>query len=361
MKKRKIVYILLILYAGVFLTSGIGAPVTAHFNQFELANKFYGLMSLSCHQNPLRSFWIFGYPMALCSRCSGIYLGSILTLLLLIFKDFRLKSLFIILLLLMVITEIVLEKVTILEGNNFIRFISGNICGFIFIVLFNNVFSYLIGFFVMKNIKRIMSFILCISLFMFQMPAFSLGQKPLTLQEFIQTHNKIKVIYNYPSIKLAANNVTNITAAPVNKVKIPAGTPVIIRSADTLNSKAIVSGSTVSFIVERDVKIDDKTVVRAGSDVQAHISYAKKRGMVGEPGVIQISDFVVNAVDGTFIPLRASIFSSGEDKSDTALLMGILLCLPFLMIKGGNAEIPAGTVKTVFTNSDASITLKESL
>ena len=28
-----------------------------------------------CHQMPDRSFWIQGHPMAVCARCSGIYLG----------------------------------------------------------------------------------------------------------------------------------------------------------------------------------------------------------------------------------------------------------------------------------------------
>jgi uncharacterized membrane protein len=29
-----------------------------------------------CHQDPARSFWILGAPMAVCVRCLGIYLGA---------------------------------------------------------------------------------------------------------------------------------------------------------------------------------------------------------------------------------------------------------------------------------------------
>ena len=29
-----------------------------------------------CHQDPARSFWIFGAPVAVCARCLGIYLGA---------------------------------------------------------------------------------------------------------------------------------------------------------------------------------------------------------------------------------------------------------------------------------------------
>lgn len=28
-----------------------------------------------CHQNPMRSFYLIGEPLAVCARCSGIYLG----------------------------------------------------------------------------------------------------------------------------------------------------------------------------------------------------------------------------------------------------------------------------------------------
>lgn len=32
--------------------------------------------SLVCHQQPERSFWLFGAPIAICARCLGIYLGA---------------------------------------------------------------------------------------------------------------------------------------------------------------------------------------------------------------------------------------------------------------------------------------------
>ena len=35
----------------------------------------YSIFSPICHQNPARSFFIFGYPLAVCSRCLGIYVG----------------------------------------------------------------------------------------------------------------------------------------------------------------------------------------------------------------------------------------------------------------------------------------------
>lgn len=35
-----------------------------------------------CHQIPSRSFFLFGYPLAVCSRCFGIYVGFLIGVLL---------------------------------------------------------------------------------------------------------------------------------------------------------------------------------------------------------------------------------------------------------------------------------------
>jgi uncharacterized membrane protein len=41
----------------------------------------YACFAPICHQRPDRSFQAFGYPLAVCARCSGIYLGAFLGLL----------------------------------------------------------------------------------------------------------------------------------------------------------------------------------------------------------------------------------------------------------------------------------------
>lgn len=42
---------------------------------FSMAGLIYSVFSPICHQIPSRCFILFGYPMAVCSRCLGIYLG----------------------------------------------------------------------------------------------------------------------------------------------------------------------------------------------------------------------------------------------------------------------------------------------
>ncbi|MBI2678989.1 MAG: DUF2085 domain-containing protein [Candidatus Koribacter versatilis] len=54
----------------------IAAPLLATSPLLSLSiRKFF---SIVCHQDPARSFWIAGAPIAVCVRCLGIYLGGAL-------------------------------------------------------------------------------------------------------------------------------------------------------------------------------------------------------------------------------------------------------------------------------------------
>jgi len=35
----------------------------------------YAVFSLICHQIPSRCFYVYGYPLAVCARCFGVYFG----------------------------------------------------------------------------------------------------------------------------------------------------------------------------------------------------------------------------------------------------------------------------------------------
>ncbi len=53
----------------------LGAPMLAANRQYAAASVTYSLFSRICHQMPERSFALAGFPLAVCHRCFGIYLG----------------------------------------------------------------------------------------------------------------------------------------------------------------------------------------------------------------------------------------------------------------------------------------------
>jgi uncharacterized membrane protein len=64
------------LYALTLAILGLAAPLFAAIGQWELSTEIMVFLSKACHQNPVRSFWLCGHPVALCGRCLGVYFGT---------------------------------------------------------------------------------------------------------------------------------------------------------------------------------------------------------------------------------------------------------------------------------------------
>lgn len=56
--------------------TALSAPVLSYHGMLLAALAVLQFLSPVCHQDPARSFWILGEPVAVCARCLGIYLGA---------------------------------------------------------------------------------------------------------------------------------------------------------------------------------------------------------------------------------------------------------------------------------------------
>lgn len=81
--KKPVIFWLITAAVVVLLVSLIVvAPVAAATGHTEVAAGIYHAFSPLCHQRADRSYFIAGYQFAVCSRCTGVYAGFALTLLL---------------------------------------------------------------------------------------------------------------------------------------------------------------------------------------------------------------------------------------------------------------------------------------
>ncbi|MEO8434594.1 MAG: DUF2085 domain-containing protein [Pyrinomonadaceae bacterium] len=53
----------------------VSAPLARSANHQGFAFTIYRAFSYACHQLPERSFYLSGYQLAVCARCTGLYLG----------------------------------------------------------------------------------------------------------------------------------------------------------------------------------------------------------------------------------------------------------------------------------------------
>ena len=59
-----------------FGAAALSAPAFSALSLPLVAWAIWQFFSSVCHQDPARSFWILGAPVAVCARCLGIYLGA---------------------------------------------------------------------------------------------------------------------------------------------------------------------------------------------------------------------------------------------------------------------------------------------
>jgi hypothetical protein len=142
----------------------------------------------------------------------------------------------------------------------------------------------------------------------------------------------------------------------VKTVKLSAGSPVILRLTETVDANEVTAGQQIASQVVQDVKSGNTVVIKAGTLALAQVSKADKNGMLGQAGELIISDFYTTSVDGTRVPLMATLSATGKDKMPLAIVGGFLCLFP-LLIKGGKAIIPSGTQKTVYTAADVTVSL----
>lgn len=168
----------------------------------------------------------------------------------------------------------------------------------------------------------------------------------------------MKSVYFKPGVLLMAIAMLTMSfTMPGEVVVIKAGTMIPMELMSTLTSNNTRSGQMVDFRVVSDIKVNNKTVITAGSIAQGQITKAEKNGLLGSAGELEISIRSVKAVDGTTIYLSNNNLSDeGSNKLALSIVL-TLFCLFGFLIRGGKAEIPAGTQIQGMVSSNVEINL----
>ena len=152
------------------------------------------------------------------------------------------------------------------------------------------------------------------------------------------------------------------------ELKIPAGTPLEIETAYTVNSQYVRPEELISFRVVVPIKVDGVTVVEEYSLVTGRIVEAKRGGHWGKAGKLSWIMQDVVATDLTRVPLKARNDSPSDNRmtgtshggqvATQMIIMGALMPLvaPLALTagfrRGENAVLPEGKRFIVFVKSD---------
>ena len=135
-------------------------------------------------------------------------------------------------------------------------------------------------------------------------------------------------------------------------VRVPAGTPVELETAYTIDSQLVRAGDAVSFRVVNPVVVDGQVVIEKGAAATAVVTKAERGGHFGRAGRLAWTIKEVTAADGTRLPLEFSGRIVGDSKGGKVATRMILtgtffwFAPPVALLhgfkRGGNAVVPEG-------------------
>lgn len=155
------------------------------------------------------------------------------------------------------------------------------------------------------------------------------------------------------SLALVAISVAP-TSAQGATVRVPAGTSIALRTTSSISPATAKTGDVITLAVANDVLIGGKLVFKSGASARAEVTRSERRGIAGKPDHVTIVVQSVEAVDGSMIPVSATKAAEGEDKMVITIIL-TLVCLPLILMKGGEAQIAPGATLNAATNGVADI------
>ena len=95
----------------------------------------------------------------------------------------------------------------------------------------------------------------------------------------------------------------------MEKIVIPAGTPVTVRLAQTLSSATAIAGQHFEATLDEPLQINGQTVAARGADVVGHVVDARHSGRFHHPGALRLALDGIS-VDGHMMPVQSSAYVS---------------------------------------------------
>lgn len=148
----------------------------------------------------------------------------------------------------------------------------------------------------------------------------------------------------------------SVAAAPAaavvpDKLTLKEGADVSLKFAQDVNSKTANDDDPVALVLDQDIKIGDMVVVKAGAKAVGTITHAKKAGMLGKAGELNMRlDYLIT--DSGRLRLRGTKGKEGEGKVGATVALTVLFGPIGLIKHGKNVEIKQGTPLLVFTDEN---------
>lgn len=156
-----------------------------------------------------------------------------------------------------------------------------------------------------------------------------------------------------------ASATTTTTASAVSpdasgKYVLKEGEDVPLTFAQDLSSKTAAEGDPVALTLAEDLKVGNVVVAKAGSHAFGEVTNAKKSGMMGKAGELNLRlDYL--KVGDTKVHLRGTKGKEGESGTTSAVVLTVLFGPIGLIKHGKNVDIKQGSALKVYVSDDVAL------
>jgi hypothetical protein len=138
---------------------------------------------------------------------------------------------------------------------------------------------------------------------------------------------------------------------PSAKLVLKEGTDVKLKFAQDLSSKTANDDDPINLVLDEDLKVGDVTVCKAGAKALGTVTHAKKAGMMGKGGELNMRlEYLL--VGDTRMRLRGTKGKEGEGKVGAAVALTVLFGPIGLIKHGKNVEVKQGTPLLAYVDQD---------
>jgi hypothetical protein len=134
---------------------------------------------------------------------------------------------------------------------------------------------------------------------------------------------------SFAEVSPESNVVAAVTqpAAPQSakkKITVPAGTRILVRMIDSIDSSKQVTGSRFSATLETGLQIDDVVVAPRGTKVYGRLVSAKSSGKMSGSSelALELTDIVINGATYPLLTSTYTIEGKGEGKNTAKKVVG---------------------------------------
>jgi hypothetical protein len=135
------------------------------------------------------------------------------------------------------------------------------------------------------------------------------------------------------------------------KLILKDGSDVHLKFAEAVSSKTATEGDSINLLLDEDLKIGDVVVAKAGAKAVGTVTHAKKAGMMGKAGELNMRLEYLKIGDDR-VKIRGSKGKEGEGKEGTAVALTVLFGPIGLIKHGKNVDVKEGTPLTAFMDQD---------